>query len=88
MDFSPDTIRSRFHELTAKHDAIEKDLAPLRNELDELVSGEGDITVKEAAKREKALRPKIKALQEKLYPIEMERALCARALSGKTGSPA
>ena len=34
MDFSPETIRARFHGLTAQHDAICAELDPLRAELD------------------------------------------------------
>jgi hypothetical protein len=87
MDFSPPTIRARFHELTAAHDAIQLELDPLRAELDEIVTGDLPLTVREAREREEEIRPRIKELQEQLYPIEMERALCARALDGKTGSP-
>jgi hypothetical protein len=88
MDFSPDALRKQFNALTAKHDAIQNELQPLRDELDAVVAGDGNITVKKAAEREKALRPKITALQKKLYPIEMERAAVARALGGKTGADA
>lgn len=87
MDFKPESLRKRFKELTAAHDKIQGKLQPLRDELDSLVAGEGDITVKKARAREEAIRPKIKALQEELYPIEMERAAVSRALGGKTGIP-
>lgn len=86
-DFDPKSLRKQFHSLTAKHDAIQKKLQPLRDELDGLVAGDGDVSVKKAREREAALRPKIKDLQNELYPIEMERAAVARALGGKTGSP-
>lgn len=84
MDFSPKAIRARFHALTVKHDAIQGKLQPLRDELDAL--GDTDMTVREARAREEAIRPQIKALQAELYPIEMERALCARALGGKVSA--
>lgn len=87
MDFSPDKLRKRFKDLTAEYDALDKKLQPLRDELDKVVAGEGNVTVKEARKREEQLRPKIKELQEKQYPIEMERAAISRALGGKTGEP-
>jgi hypothetical protein len=87
MDLSPKNLRKQFHSLTAKHDAIQKKLQPLRDELDGLVSGESGVTVKKAREREAVIRPKIKELQNELYPIEMERAAVARALGGKTGSP-
>lgn len=86
MDFSPATIRARFWELTAAHDALQLELDPLRQELDMLVAGDTELSVSAAKAREAEIRPQIKALQEQLFPIEMERAVCARALSGKTGS--
>ena len=87
MDFSPDTIRARFHELTAKFEALDAKLAPLRAELDSLADS-NELTAKEAHKRELVLRPKIKALMAEQFPLEAERAVCARALGGKTGHPA
>lgn len=76
MDFSPEALRKQFRTLTGKREAIDKDLNPLRAELDK-----GGLT----AKREETVRGKIKDLQQKLAPIEMERAAVARALGGKTG---
>ena len=87
MDFKPETLRKHFHKLTADHDKVQAKLQPLRDELDALVAGDTKLTVKEAQKREAAIRPKIKELQNELYPIEMERATVARALGGKTGNP-
>jgi len=87
MDFSPENLRKHFWDLTAQHDKIQEKLQPLRDELDATVAGEGDISVKEARAKEEKLRPKIKKLQNELYPIEMERAAVARALGGKTGEP-
>lgn len=87
MDFSPEKLRKHFKDLTAKHDQIQAKLQPLRDELDRVVAGEGNITVKAARAKELKLRPKIRDLQNELYPIEMERAVVARALGGKTGTP-
>jgi hypothetical protein len=87
MDFSPENLRKQFRDLTAKHDKIQEKLQPLRDELDGLVAGDGDISVKKARARELVIRPKIRELQNELYPIEMERAAVARALGGKTGDP-
>jgi hypothetical protein len=87
VDFSPPTLRKRFRELTKKHDAADAKLQPLRDELNAVVAGEGNITVLQASKRESELRPKIRKLQEELAPIEMERAAIARALGGKTSDP-
>lgn len=86
MDFTPENLRKRWKELTAKHDAIDAKLSPLREELDATLADES-LTVKVARAKEAKLRPQIKALQEELYPIEMERAAVARALGGKTGDP-
>jgi hypothetical protein len=87
-DLSPKKLREHFADLTAKSLKLEAKLEPLRAELDAVVAGEGDITVVEARKREGALRPKIRDLQEQLAPIEMQRAAVARALGGKTSEPA
>ena len=87
MDFSPENIRARFHELTAKHDKLQEKLQPLRDELDALVGGDTRLTVRAAQAREAEIRPQIKKLQNQLFPIEQERAVCARALGGKTGKP-
>lgn len=88
MDFSPETLRARFHELSAERKLIDAELDPLRAELNAIVAGEADMTLGEARERERVVRVKIIELQQKLYPIEMERGACARALGGKTGVPA
>jgi uncharacterized coiled-coil DUF342 family protein len=88
MDFSPDKIRDRFHELTAERAKIDAKLDPLRKELSELVAGDTKLTAKAAIAREAKIREMIKGHQDRLAPIEMERAACARALGGKTGAPA
>lgn len=85
MDFSPDKIRARFHELSAKASALHQHLDPLRVELADLVAGETKLSVKAAKAREAEIRAQIKDGNAKLAPIEMERAACARALGGKTG---
>ena len=84
VDFSPDTLRKRFRELTKKADALEGKLQPLREELNDVVAGKGNISVLQASKREADIRPQIVKLQKELAPIEMERAALARALGGKT----
>jgi chromosome segregation ATPase len=88
MDFSPDKIRARFHELTAERAKIDAKLEPLREERDGILQGESDLTVKKANARRHALDEKIEKLQQELAPIENERAACARALGGKTGEAA
>ena len=87
VDFSPENLRKRFRELTKKSDALEAKLAPLREELNNVVAGKGNITVLQASKRETEIRPQIVKLQKELAPIEMERAALARALGGRTSGP-
>lgn len=87
MDFSPKALRTRKDELDKQAGAIESRLQPLRDELDAIVAGTADLSLKEARAREDRIRPQIKDLQSKLYPIDMERAVVARALGSRT-SPA
>lgn len=87
MDFSPDKIRKRFHDLTAEREKIDAKLEPLRKERDAILAGDTDLSVKKAHARQNVLAEKIEALQKELAPIENERAACARALGGKTGEP-
>ncbi len=87
MDFSPETLRKHFARLTAEKNALCADLDPLRQELHDIVDGNVDMTIAEAKDREAAVRAQIVTLQNKVHPIEMERATVARALGGKTGDP-
>jgi hypothetical protein len=79
------TFKARWDELSAQRVAIDAVLDPKRAELDSIVAGTADMTLAEAREREPVLRAEIRALQAELFPIEQERAACARALSGKTG---
>lgn len=87
MDFSPDTLRSHFADLTGQREKIDAKLVPLREELDKLAAGDTDLSVKKAQARERQVREQIVKLQGELAPIEQERAAVARALGGKTGTP-
>jgi hypothetical protein len=87
MDFSPETVRARFHELTAQAASITAQLDPLRAELDAIVAGTADLSLSAARAREGELRALIRGAQNLLFPIEQERAVCAKALGGKTGLP-
>jgi chaperonin cofactor prefoldin len=87
MDFSPDKLRKRFHLLTGERGKIDAKLDPLRAELNKIVAGDVNMTIKQARTREEKVREQIKKLQAGLSPIEMERATLARALGGKTGVP-
>ena len=86
MDFSPETVRARFNELTTARAKIDADLNPLWDELTKLDAGDTKLTVKAAKEREAEIRSKVRLLQARLSPIEQERAMCARALGGKTAS--
>lgn len=88
MDFSPAALRVHFAKLSEDRAMIDAELTPLREKLDQLVRGEIAAPVAEAHAIEAEVREKIKALQARLYPIEMERAAVARALGGKTSEPA
>jgi len=83
--FAPENLRKRFWKLTAEREEIDKELEPLREELNALVAGDTSLTVKQARAREAKIRPEIVKLQQKLAPIENERGAVARALGGQTG---
>jgi predicted nucleic acid-binding Zn-ribbon protein len=80
MDFDQKKLRARFAELTKKHDAIRAKSTPLRDSYDK--------TVQANRAREDDLAAKVKAAEKGLYEIEMERAMIARALGGRTAEPA
>jgi hypothetical protein len=76
--FDPDTMRARFRELTAKRSEIMAVSAPLRAKRDEASAAY------EAVAR--PLESQVREIEAPLYGIEQERAVIARALSGKTGA--
>lgn len=78
---------ARFWELKPQVDAAKNNLAPLREELNALVAGDTDLTVKQAHAREAELRAAIEAVQEDIHPLEQEMAVCARFLGGVVGEP-
>lgn len=77
--------QARFWELKPQVDAAKDNMAPLREELNALVAGDTDLTVKAAHAREAELRAQIEAAQESLHPLEREMAVCARFLGGVVG---
>ena len=85
MDMTPEALRARFAELTPLFE--EKDAA--RNArwavLASITDGAFDGTLAEARETEATLRAEIVALHAEIAPIETERAMIARALSGQTG---
>ena len=85
MDFSPETLRTRWSELTAVREAADAELEPRWSELESIVSGTFQGSLEVAKARENLLRAEIRQLQEGLFPVEQERASIARALNGKTG---
>jgi hypothetical protein len=76
--FDPDSMRKRFHELGAQHDAILAKSAPLRAKRDQAVALYESVA--------KPFEAQIREAEAGLYEIDKERAFIARALGGKTGS--
>lgn len=76
--FDPDTMRARFRELAAKRAEILAVSAPLRAKRDEATA------VYEAVVR--PIEAQVKQIEAPLFAIDQERAVIARALSGKTGA--
>lgn len=87
MDFTPETVRARFHELTSASEADRAERDVLWAELGDLVEGNTALSVSDARAREAEIRVRITELHQLLAPVEMERAICARALNGQTGEP-
>lgn len=77
--FHPDNMRKRFHELGKKREAIMAKVGPLRAQHDKIVQ--------EADAKAKALVSQFRKIEkdEGLFDLDMERAMLARALGGKTG---
>jgi hypothetical protein len=78
-DFSPETLRSRFAELTADRDAKLAVSGPLRDQRDTLV--------RDHALQVAALDAQIADTEAGLFDLDQERAMISRALGGKTGEP-
>jgi hypothetical protein len=79
MDFSPDNLRRRFHELSAQRNAKLGASGPLRMQRDALIAQhEADIA---------QLNAHIKDAEAGLYEIDVERGALVRALNGQTGEP-
>lgn len=77
MDFDPDQMRARFHQLTAKGQAIRDKAGPIRAARDKAVQ-------RHAAEIDKHNK-KVRAAEKGLYEIDQERAMLARALGGRVG---
>lgn len=73
----PETLRKRFHELTARSAKIRKASLPLRDQHDALLRKQADERGKLVARIRKA--------EDGLFEIEQERAALSRALGGQTG---
>ncbi len=76
-DFSPETLRARFHAATAEREKIAATAAPVRAERDR-ISAELDTKVR-------ALNAQLKVIEAPLFDLDNERAAISRALNGKTG---
>lgn len=77
MTFDKDAMRARFWELTAQAEAIQANVAPLREAHDAFVN--------ETAAKAREMHDAIKAAQEGLFDIENERAFLARGLGNVVG---
>ena len=77
MDFTPETLRKRFHELCDQRDQIRQKAQPVRDEYD-AISQKRDLELN-------PLRIKLKEIEAPLYNLDQEIATIARALGGKTG---
>ena len=70
--YTKEAMRARFQELDTQVDAIKSVAGPLREERDRIVQ--------EQDRRAAELNAEIKASEEGLYDLEMERAALARAV--------
>jgi uncharacterized protein (DUF3084 family) len=77
MDYNPEKMRARFHDLTAKAAKIRAKADPLREARDEVAARH--------AKEIAAHNKKVRAAEDGLFDIEQERAMLARALGGRVG---
>ena len=77
MQFNPEAMRKRFHELKAQVDEIEARSKPLRDRYTE-VSQAAEVQLK-------VLSDEFKVIEAPLYDMKMELGALARALNGKTG---
>lgn len=80
LQFDPASLRARFAELTAQHDAIHAQADPLRAERDAILQQAEAIKATAAP-----LTEQIRAIEAPLHEVAMERASLAQFLNGKTG---
>lgn len=73
-------MRVRFADLQARRASILAASMPLRQSRDDLVNA--------AREQEALLNAEIREAEEGLFDIDQESAMIARALGGKTGTPA
>ena len=85
MDFSPEALKARWDELTPQAQDLDTQREALWVELSGIVSGDTDLSVKDAMAREADIRSQVTALNAQIAPIDAERANIARALKGQTG---
>lgn len=80
MDFRPDALRKRFHDLGLLREQILARTTPLREARDSILQT--------AEAQAKVLADEFLRIEHEggLYDIDQERAVIARALGGKTGT--
>lgn len=79
MQFDPDKMRKRFHELKAKREAQRAKADPIRAARDKVAARQAT----EIAKHNKRVR----AAEDGLVEIEQEMAMLVRAVGGRMGEP-
>jgi hypothetical protein len=79
MDFSPDNLRKRFHDLGVQRAAKLAVSSPIRAERDAEVARHNAVM--------ESLKARVQEAEAGLYDIDVERGMLARALMGKTGEP-
>lgn len=77
MQFTPEAVRLRFWELDAEEAALRAIIDPKQKERDDLVN--------DAREKELVLNAELKKLKEPLNAIATEKAMLARAISGRVG---
>lgn len=79
LDYSPETLRARFHVLKKQRDDIRAKTTPLRAERDKIEN--------EARQKCDKLIEQVRELERPMAAVKAEMAVLVRALNGKTGSP-
>jgi uncharacterized coiled-coil DUF342 family protein len=83
MSSTQDVLRRRFAEACSERDAISKQVTPLRDQRDAILT-----KAHAASAKAEPLTRQIRQIEAPLYDLNNEIATISRALSGKTGANA